>query len=148
MEFITKNISVVSIIMIPHNLLHSSCITFCVKIFKTNQPILVCRYWKILVWRYESNMDPKNHTRKIDKIHILKSSYIIFCTKMFGDSHHILTKCLDIPIMSWKHALKTFLPLPPRFYYLPTLSTKIGSISFFYLLGSSNPTILLNALFI
>ena len=70
----------------------------------------------ILVWGYQGIFGPKNHTRKINKIHNL--SCIVPC-----------------PIVYCKHVLKAFLPLLTRFYYLLALSTKASSISFFSSFG-------------
>ena len=47
----------------------------------------------MLVWKYQNILGQKYHTRKIDKftkiLNHIKSSCIIFCTKMFRYSHYI-----------------------------------------------------------
>ena len=89
---------------------------------KKNQHILIWRYQNILVRRYWNILGLKNHTRKIYKIY--KSSCIIFCIKIFW----------YLQIIYCQYTLKSFLSLQTRFYFLPTVSAKMGAIS---LLSSS-----------
>ena len=76
-------------------------------------------------------------------------SCIIFCVKNFRYSNYIyclqekvtkftslhayfsVPKFFDTSVMYCQHALKVYLPLKTRFYFLPFLSAKIGSIPFF-----------------
>ena len=71
-----------------------------------------------MVWRHWNILGLKNHTSKIYKIY--KSSCIIFFIKIFW----------YLQIICCQYTLKSFLPLPTRFCFLPTLSAKMGSISF------------------
>ena len=89
------------------NSIKLSCISFCAKSFRYSNYIYCL-------------------PEKLTVLQVYKSSSLTSLNVQFS-----VPKFFDTSIIYYQHALKAFLPLPNRFYFVPTLSAKIGSIPFF-----------------
>ena len=99
--------------------------------YKKNRQILVWKYQKNLIWRYRRILGSKYHARKSKQIH--KSSWTVFCLKMFWYSQYILLTCTkSIFTTSQSILLYTNFISKNWFYFCP------------HLLASTNSTILLD----
>ena len=109
------------------NYIKSSCIIFCTKMFGYSHHIYFLQEElthfsrEVLKHLSESteNFWVQKSYKKNDKIH--KFSCIIFCNKMFQ----------YLQLIYSQNILKTFFPIPTRFYYLLIFNIKNWFYSFF-----------------